>query len=755
MPKIEQVITAKDQASGVLKGFTGSMIKAQLSVEALKMAARELTKVVGESINAFAEQEASTARLNAVLKSTGGIVGLTSKELIDLSGQFQNTTRFGDEVIQSAEAVMLTFTKIGKDVFPEALMAAANMAETLGTDLQSAVVQVGKTMNDFSGYTALKRAGVSFTEEQINMIEGFKETNDLASYQALILEELNTEFGGVAQAMGDTTAGSFAKLDNAIGDLSESFGALILSVTPAIDAAIGFVNALNDIVTISAKMDTKSISQYSSILEKMVEDGYSIDEALEGVATITGKTKYQAEQLYLINDDLKTIYQEQRDLLEEQNTLSSEILANMLEALGREQDRIQVEKDRQTEAEKWLSDYTGYLNEIETELDKVEERRAFAEIMGDDFDYVAEKTKVLENAIGSLVDNGYSLEGDTIQGIIEEYRELTDLYGDVANSSGASAGEIKQRMSEVSDSMGEMGGVSGKVSDDMEDDWKDTFDTILSLAGEFMGQFGSIIGKMGDIVSLEYQNQIDALERSLEQQLNAIDEWAQQQMELYGVAEETRQEQLEREVGELEDAIDAETDAEEKARLQKLLEEKQAELLRQQILDEAAEKKKEAEKKTAMEKWRLEVQQFKAEQSYKKAQTWIDYGAGLTAAAGRAAGMGFILGPIYMAAMTGLLSTNLGMSLGYINKQQPPPKPTFENSGIVPGSSYHGDNVDIRANSREMYLNLNDQASLLNMIKRGSGGGMNIGTISLPNVKNAAQFVKDLKEIQRRERVLA
>ena len=57
MPKVTQVITAKDQASGVLKGVTGSIMKGQLAVDALKMAARELIKIGTESVKKFLEQE--------------------------------------------------------------------------------------------------------------------------------------------------------------------------------------------------------------------------------------------------------------------------------------------------------------------------------------------------------------------------------------------------------------------------------------------------------------------------------------------------------------------------------------------------------------------------------------------------------------------------------------------------------------------------------------------------------------------------
>ena len=44
-----------------------------------------------------------------------------------------------------------------------------------------------------------------------------------------------------------------------------------------------------------------------------------------------------------------------------------------------------------------------------------------------------------------------------------------------------------------------------------------------------------------------------------------------------------------------------------------------------------------------------------------------------------------------------------------------PTKPTFAEGGIVPGTSYSGDNVEARVNSGEMVLTKDQQANLFNM----------------------------------------
>jgi hypothetical protein len=176
-----------------------------------------------EMEQAAVESAKADAKLEAVLRSTGGAVGLTSEELNKLANETAHMAGLDDELVKSSEAVLLTFTRIGQETFPETMRAAADMSAVLGTDLQGSVIQIGKAMNDFSGYTALKRAGVSFTKEQIEQIKNFKETNDLVGYQNLVLAELKREFGGAAEAINDAGDGS-ENMNTAVGNLREAIG---------------------------------------------------------------------------------------------------------------------------------------------------------------------------------------------------------------------------------------------------------------------------------------------------------------------------------------------------------------------------------------------------------------------------------------------------------------------------------------------------------------------------------------------------
>src|SRR4029077_9388015 len=107
----------------------------------------------------------------AVVRSRGGAAGVTAKQVDDLAGSLMNLSGVDDEVIKSAENLLLTFTNIKSDAFEPATRAALDMSVALQEDLQTAALQVGKALQDpIKGITALRRAGVAFTAGQQRLI---------------------------------------------------------------------------------------------------------------------------------------------------------------------------------------------------------------------------------------------------------------------------------------------------------------------------------------------------------------------------------------------------------------------------------------------------------------------------------------------------------------------------------------------------------------------------------------------------------
>lgn len=194
-----------------------------------------------KSVKAYSESENAIAQTNAVLKSTKGAAGVSAKAVTDLANSLQRQTRYSDETIRSAENMLLTFTNIGKDVFPAATNAVLDMATAMHEDLQTSSIRLGKALQDpVKGVTALQKVGVKLSDSQKELVKHLVAVGDKAGAQRVILKELQTEFGGSAKAAGQTFAGRLDILKNQLGEVQEGIGLLILKgITPLVS---GFVN---------------------------------------------------------------------------------------------------------------------------------------------------------------------------------------------------------------------------------------------------------------------------------------------------------------------------------------------------------------------------------------------------------------------------------------------------------------------------------------------------------------------------------
>ena len=277
-------VGAERSADGAGRAFgsmSAAMVAAAVAAAALG-AALAAGKLLGQFIDATVTAEASQAQLGAAILSTGGAAGRSIEQLNAHAASLQRITNFGDEATNAMQGVLLTFTQVRGDQFDAATVAVMDLATAMGTDLSTAALQVGRALNDpVLGMTALSRSGIQFTEAQKEMVRQLVASNDVIGAQTVILAELETQFGGSAEAARNTLGGALASLRNAFGDLfelsgpgSENLRASIerLTATVANPAFFAAVQSIGTALFAAAEMGVNALAMLLPVITAVVEN---------------------------------------------------------------------------------------------------------------------------------------------------------------------------------------------------------------------------------------------------------------------------------------------------------------------------------------------------------------------------------------------------------------------------------------------------------------------------------------------------
>lgn len=209
-----------------------------------------LSLLAKQSVTLFDTQIQAQNAVAQAITSTGGAAGRSLGQLKSFASELQGLTTFGDEdILRNVTAPLLTFTKVQDETFDRAQSNILDMATLLKMDLKSASLLVGKALNDpIKGLSALSRSGITFSESQKAVIKSLVETGDVASAQALILNELETQFQGQAAAAAASPLGKWRQLKNAIGDVKEELGReiapFLTPLTRSVQTAVNWFSAL-------------------------------------------------------------------------------------------------------------------------------------------------------------------------------------------------------------------------------------------------------------------------------------------------------------------------------------------------------------------------------------------------------------------------------------------------------------------------------------------------------------------------------
>lgn len=184
------------------------------------------------------EARKSERRLENIAKQMGLFGNNTAKvtqRLSEYAEAISFATGVDDELVRSAEAILLTFKELAKTAdttggaFDRATIAAVDLAAAGFGEVESNAKQLGKALQDpVKGLTALRKAGVTFTKAEQDKIRALVESNRLLEAQELVLSAIETQVGGTAAATASATDRMSARFENLLETLS-------LALLPAVD----------------------------------------------------------------------------------------------------------------------------------------------------------------------------------------------------------------------------------------------------------------------------------------------------------------------------------------------------------------------------------------------------------------------------------------------------------------------------------------------------------------------------------------
>ncbi len=221
----------KESSTGAVAmlGLASGVGIATAALAAATVAATAMVAAYSFSIDKAIEAEDAQMQFAFALKAAGEGAAITADEGMALARSMMQVTKFDDEAVLSAEALLLPFRNIGRDIFPDVIRLSGDLATRMKTDLPSAALTLAKALEaPGQGLRALKDAGIVLTASQRKMITDMTESGRVIEAQGILLQALKERIGGAAEAAGKTLSGQLKIMENALSEVGEALGMKLL-----------------------------------------------------------------------------------------------------------------------------------------------------------------------------------------------------------------------------------------------------------------------------------------------------------------------------------------------------------------------------------------------------------------------------------------------------------------------------------------------------------------------------------------------
>ncbi|EHQ30026.1 phage tail tape measure protein [Mucilaginibacter paludis] len=209
----------------------------------------KMVEFAKQGIEMAEKMEQANAQVKAALINSNNAAGLSYNELEKDAKKFSDTLPFAQDQIVDMQSTLLSYPAVTKATFNTASQAIMDIATRQHAGLADTAKLVGAALQSpVEGLKSLHSMNVDLTASQTATITKLVETGHTAQAQSIILKELQTRFGGAAQAAADADPlyAYHSIMDSIKLTVGEVAGSLLKTLIPALKTVGGVVSGVTD-----------------------------------------------------------------------------------------------------------------------------------------------------------------------------------------------------------------------------------------------------------------------------------------------------------------------------------------------------------------------------------------------------------------------------------------------------------------------------------------------------------------------------
>lgn len=199
---------------------------------------------IGKAVGRVETMEAATRRLDKALSNAGNAAKTSGNAVADWADKLERRTGRAAEEVMAVGANLASFN-FGEEIFFRAIELGDDMSAAWGGDLRSNLEGLSRALDDpENGFAMLRKRGIALTDTQEKLVDSLIASNDKLGAQKVVLQALEEQVKGVAEAgfqgltksvtnLGVAIEGFFDKIVQSTG-----FGTMLAVAIDIVTAAV-------------------------------------------------------------------------------------------------------------------------------------------------------------------------------------------------------------------------------------------------------------------------------------------------------------------------------------------------------------------------------------------------------------------------------------------------------------------------------------------------------------------------------------